>query len=293
MKLRVLLFAVAAVATAGATAFLVQGWLNQQRASMARNVKEPASKPASTSVLVARVSLPAGSFVKPEDLRWQTWPDGAIESSYVVEGRGDSAAFSGAVVRRGIVAGEPVTEARLVKPGDRGFLAAVLNPGSRAVSVAVTPSSAIAGLVFPGDRVDLILSHRAATTGDEAKPESVLASETVLENVRVIAIDQSTDDQKGKPFVPKTATLEVSPRQAEMVMVASELGKLSFSLRSLARADEGEIGGDSAVSDPDVAERGRTITHDAEVSRLIVESRRRLSGSVVHILHGSKAEEIK
>jgi len=295
MKVRVLVFAVVAVATAGATAYLVQGWLNHQRAEFARNAKAPA-KPAGTAILVARLALPAGTFVKPEDVRWQPWPEGALDASYVQQGKREPASFTGAVVRRGIVAGEPITDARVVKPGDRGFLAVVLSPGSRAVSVPVTVSSAISGLVFPGDRVDLILSHRSAEAGAHGKAESILASETVLENVRVIAMDQSTDDQKGKAAVaavPKTATLEVTPRQAEMVMVAAELGKLAFSLRSLAQPqpDEGDIGGDAAVPiDPDAATRGQTITHDVEVSRLIGESRK---AAVVHLLRGSKAEVVK
>jgi pilus assembly protein CpaB len=293
MKVRVLLFAAVAVAAAGATAYLVQGWLNHQRAEFARSAKAPAPKPAGTAILVAHHALPAGTFVKPEDVRWQPWPEGAIDASYVRQGQREPASFTGAVVRRGIVAGEPITDARVVKPGDRGFLAVVLSPGSRAVSVPVTASSAISGLVFPGDRVDLILSHRSAEAGAGRKTESILASETVLENVRVIAIDQSTDDQKGKgpvAAVPKTATLEVTPRQAEMVMVAAELGKLAFSLRSLALPEETDIGGDAPAVDPDAAARGQTITHDIDVSRLIGESRK---AAVVHLLRGSKAEVVK
>jgi pilus assembly protein CpaB len=289
MKVRVLLFAVAAIASAGATAYLVQGWLNHQRAEFARSAKAPAQKPASTAVLVARRALPAGTFVKPDDVRWQPWPEGSIDASYVQQGQRDPASFTGAVVRRGIVAGEPITEARVVKPGDRGFLAAVLNPGSRAVSVPVTVSSAISGLVFPGDRVDLILSHRSGEQSEGNKADTILASETVLTNVRVIAIDQSTDDQKSNRAIPKTATLEVTPRQAEMVMVAAELGKLAFSLRSLASPDEADIGGD-ALAEADGAARGQTITHDIDVSRLIVESRK---PAVVHLLRGSKAEVVK
>ena len=85
MKVRVLVFAVVAVATAGATAYLVQGWLNHQRAEFARNAKAPA-KPAGTAILVARLALPAGTFVKPEDVRWQPWPEGALDASYVQQG---------------------------------------------------------------------------------------------------------------------------------------------------------------------------------------------------------------
>lgn len=293
MNLRIILLATAAVATAGTTAFLVQGWLDHQRSQMAR-ASRPAEAPAANGVLVARKALPTGTFVKAEDLRWQPWPEGAIDPTYVLQGKREPQSFAGAVVRQSVVAGQPVTDARLVKPGDRGFLAAVLSPGTRAVAVAVNASSAIAGLVFPGDRVDLILSHRFEVPGEKSKREVRRASETVLTNVRVIAIDQSTDDQKAKPAVPKTATLEVTPRQAEIVAVAMELGKLSLSLRSLARIEDDTttIGAVKADDDTELAKRGRTLTRDSDVSRLIARSNRRLQ-HVVHLMRGSKAAEIE
>ncbi|HEX5500412.1 MAG TPA: Flp pilus assembly protein CpaB, partial [Thermomicrobiales bacterium] len=221
MKPRVLLLAIGALVTAGAAAYLAQGWLDHQRAAMAARVTRPAHPQPAAAVLVAAHALPAGSFVKPADLRWQPWPPGGIDSAYVRKGQRDLKSFVGAVARRGIAAGEPITDARLVKPGERGFLAAVLAPGLRAIAVPVNATSAIAGLVFPGDRVDLLLSHRFEVAGeDQNKRVTHSATETVLTNVRVLAIDQSTDDQKKKPDVPKTATIEVTPRQAEMVATA-------------------------------------------------------------------------
>ena len=291
MKPRALLLAVTALATAGAAAFLAQGWLDRQRESMMARLAKPTAQAAATAVLVARKTLSAGSFVKAEDLRWQPWPSGGLDPSYVIQGKRDAKSFAGAVVRRAIVAGEPVTDARVVKPGDRSFLAAVLTPGMRAIAVPVNAHSSIAGLVLPGDRVDLILSHRFDNGGETSKREMHTASETVLTNVRVIAIDQSTDDQKAKPAMPKTATLEVTPRQVELVTVAMDLGKLSLSLRSLAKPDDDQddAEADATADEPLVAARGNTLTRDSDVSRLIASRPDRRAQHVVHLMRGSKS----
>lgn len=295
MKPRVLLIAVAAIMTAGAAAYLTQGWLNRQRAAVMASAPKAAKPKPTVSILVAKKALPSGTFVKQADLRWQPWPQGALDPNYILEGKRDTKSFAGAVVRRGILAGEPITDARLVKPGDRGFLAAVLAPGLRAISVPVNATSAIAGLVFPGDRVDLLLSHRynVINPDDSNKRVTHVVTETVLTNVRVLAIDQSTDDQKKKPDVPKTATIEVTPRQAEMVTTAMDLGKLSLSLRSLARpgteSDDADRTTDNGAF-PVIAERGHTLTRDSDVSRVISPGvARKEEKQVVQLMRGSKS----
>jgi pilus assembly protein CpaB len=287
MNTRTLLLAVAAVATAGVTAFLIQGWMERQRAQMNAHTPVVAPKPEGHSVLVAKNNIGAGSFVKPGDLRWQVWPEGNLSPAYVVQGKRKESDFVGSVVRAAIVAGQPITDSSVVKAGERGFLAAVLTPGSRAVSVPVTATSAIAGLVFPGDRVDLILSHKFEVKNENEKDRQIrLASETVLTNVRILAIDQSTDDQnnKKKLGVPKTATIEVTPKQAEMVSVALNLGQLSLSLRSLAQ-DESEK---DPKKTPEGTRRGRTLTRDSEVSRVLGYGRKK---TAVVVLRGGDAEK--
>ena len=153
MSARALVFIVIALVMAGATAMIARNWLSSERAEFSAQAK-PAPLQVTKNVLVATVELPAGSFVKAEHVRWQSWPETALNDSYLIEGIAKPEDVVGSVVRRGIVAGEPVTSGRIVRPGDRGFLAAVLQPGMRAVSVAVNATSGIAGLVFPGDRVD-------------------------------------------------------------------------------------------------------------------------------------------
>lgn len=286
MNPRTVLLALAALVTAGLTAFLVQGWMERQRAQMASRAPAAAPQIEGMSVLVAKTDLGVGSFVQPGDLRWQVWPEGNLSPAYAVKGKRKEADFVGSVVRTGIVAGQPVTDRSVVKVGERGFLAAVLKPGMRAVAVPVTAASAIAGLVFPGDRVDLILTHKfEAETESQRKLRQ--ASETVLTNVRILAIDQTMDDQmeqgkKKSTSVPKTATVEVTPKQAEIVNVALTLGQLSLSLRSLAKIEQSKDG----KIEEQVVRRGRTRTRDSEVSGLVSGE-----GSGVTVLRGSESKK--
>jgi pilus assembly protein CpaB len=260
MKLRVIVLVVLALAVAFGTAQLARHWLAGQRAALAAAKK--AEKPAAF-VLVAVKDLPTGSFVQTEDLRWQAWPGQQVSESYLRKGKDKPEALAGAVVRLRIAAGEPVTVGRVIKPGDRGFLAAVLNPGMRAVSVPVTTTSGVAGLVFPGDRIDLILSHMVPDQSGRNLPPRA-ASETILSDIRVLAVDQTTNDQANKPVLAKTVTFEVTPKQAEAIEVAADLGKLSLSLRSLASDNVDDSV--AQVADANTV----SYTWDSDVSPLLV-----------------------
>ncbi|MFQ6017103.1 MAG: Flp pilus assembly protein CpaB [Kiloniellaceae bacterium] len=269
----VLLISTALLITVG-TGLVARSWLDSRRPP--ETVQSAPVAPA-TYVLVAESDIPTGSFIKDSHLRWQAWPDEPLPDSYLVKGRnGESDPngdpnLVGAVVRRGLAAGEPITKGRFIKPGDRGFLAAVLRPGYRAMAIQVNATSSIAGLIFPGDRVDLILTHTVVRAGTKRK-----ASETVLTNVRVLAIDQQVDDQTEEPKLGKNVTLELSPKQAEMLAVSNELGRLSLSLHSLAK-DQAELNrladSDDPLAEPDPT-RGKTHTWDTEVSRLLTGPRR-------------------
>ena len=172
----------------------------------------------------------------------------------------------------------------------RGFLAAVLEPGKRAVSVSVNPTTGISGFVFPGDRVDVILTHTIKEEdggggGNEGNQTIRRASETVLTDIRVIAVDQTTNDQSAQPVVAKNVTLEVTPKQAEILSLVSELGKLSLSLRSIVRQDDGGKTSRSTM----VAQR--TYTWDSDASLLLTPPHpRQTPGYSVNVLRGSKAE---
>ncbi|HYB10256.1 MAG TPA: Flp pilus assembly protein CpaB [Alphaproteobacteria bacterium] len=261
MKPRVFIFAALAIVIALGTAHVARNWLAEQRAALDAE-KKPAKE--APYVLVAAKDLPTGSFIRVEDLRWQPWPSDELSDNYLTKDNETPQALVGAVVRLRIAAGEPVTQGRFIKPGDRGFLAAVLEPGMRAVSVPVTATSGVAGLVFPGDRVDLILAH-ALKDDDNPNAMPRQASETVLTDVRVLAVDQTTNDQDNKPLLAKTITFEVTPKQVEVIDVAAELGKLSLSLRSLAHQGDNDF--DARLRGPSSVSH----TWDSDVSPLIAK----------------------
>ncbi len=277
-RIMVLLIAVIA---AGGTAMYARSWIERQQSTTVA-VAAPAPKEAVHEVLVADANLPAGIFVKPQHLRWQRWPTADVPDSYVLRGKRTDTDMVGAVVRSFIAAGEPITDGAVVKPGDRGFLAAVLNPGMRAVSVPINPTSSNSGLIFPGDRVDLILTQ-TLTSGDQ-DGGTRRVSETVLKNIRIIAMGIEVGDaaEPGKANErAKTATFEVTPQQAESVALLTELGKLSLSLRSLAADQEAE---------DVIPTRADSLTWDKDVSHVLKTGR--LSSRLL-VLRGSNTEDVQ
>lgn len=239
--MRRLLYLMLALFLAAASAAAVRMWTETQGKITASRTEQKEPEKEAKGVLVAAKELTTGSFVQPDSVRWQEWPDVATPETYYVRGQRGEDDIAGAVVRRPIAAGEPIADGNLVKPGERGFLAAVLDPGMRAISVAVDDTSSNAGLIFPGDRVDLILTQTIELPEGSG---SRRASETVLKDVRVIAMGQAltseaaAESSGGKRDTARTATLEVTPEHAERVALVSELGKLSLSLRSLAAGTE-------------------------------------------------------
>jgi len=307
MNVKSVILVFAALLFAGGTAFVASRLMGTHKP--VQQVQEQPGK----KVLVAKGNLPAGTFIKEDDASWQRWPDDGINDSYLVEGQADLNNVVGAVIRKGVVAGEPITEAKIARPGDRGFLAAVLTPGMRAIAIDVNEPSSVAGLVFPGDRVDVLLNMEFVVVymGPDGKEETSQikpqSSETVLENVRLLATDRNLNDIEGEPKKITTVTIEVTPKQAEMIKVAASMGHLALSLRGLGMPDgkapgptvasataestsffaqqaadtadgpeknkpKSKSNADSAEGDP-APERGDTYTFDTEVSRPLEELR--------------------
>jgi pilus assembly protein CpaB len=238
-------------------------------------------------VLVATRTLPVGTIIGADAFRYQPWPKDLIDNAYFIEGQQPSAQTAqGTVVRYPITAGQPITQGALIKPGDRGFLAAALAPGMRAVSISVSAQQGVAGFVFPGDRVDLLLTQ---TVNGGGSGDPLRATETIVRNLRVLATDQKADkttDSDGKTEVNtfSNVTVEATPKIAEKIAVAQSVGTLSLSLRSIAddRMElEREIaaGEVNAPADPkqekamllQIASRpidtGTTVTTGGDVSR--------------------------
>ncbi|MCM8557116.1 Flp pilus assembly protein CpaB [Sphingomicrobium sediminis] len=198
---------------------------------------EAAAVPTGPKVLVARKALPVGTLIDAEALTYQAWPEELVQNAYYTEEDADSdpSALIGTVVRSQITAGQPITRGSLVGPDDRGFLAAALGPGMRAITVPIEVTRGAAGFIFPGDRVDMILTQNVAAT-DDGPP--LQASETIIRNLRVLATDQRLDakDEEGKQVVTgfSMVTFEVTPKIAEKIQVSQNVGTLSLVLRSIA-----------------------------------------------------------
>lgn len=251
MDARKLILLVGALIVAAVTAFMARSLVMGSAAPAAGAAPVAATPENSTEVLVATRALPVGTILDAEAVKFVAWPKELIEGAYFLKGEADATKLQGTVVRFAIPAGQPVTQGALVKPGDRGFLAAALGPGMRAVTVPVSAQSAVAGFVFPGDRIDLILTQTVDGGGDGPP---LKASETVLRNLRVLATDQRTDrqtDDKGNTVVDtySTVTVEATPKIAEKIAVAQTVGSLSLSLRSIAD-NQGDL--EQAIADGEI-----------------------------------------
>ena len=219
---------------AGGIAALLAG--RSQKPPPVKHVAAPTV--SSVDVLVAKSDIPVGQTVSPGDVQWQAWPASAKTGNFIHKSSRPNAIekLSGMIARAPFVAGEPIREAKLVDAKGSGFMAAILPKGMRAVSTQISPETGAGGFILPNDHVDVILTRR-----DAGKSAGEQGSETILSNVRVLAIDQNVQEKSGKKVVVgKTATLELAPNQAEKLALAQHLGTLSLALRSItdARRDE-------------------------------------------------------
>lgn len=234
MDVKKLALLIGALVIAAVTAVMAK---NMFSGASAPQAQARAVTPEGPQVLVATRALPVGTIIDAEAFRFQPWPEGLVQDAYFVRGQQgvDPNSLIGTVVRNEISAGQPVTRGALIRPGERGFLAAALGPGMRAVTVPVSATSGVAGFIFPGDRVDIVLTHEVTGGGDG---EPLRVSETIIRNIRVLAVDQriTARDAEGNQVAQNTSTvtLEATPKMAEKIAVAQSIGQLSLSLRSLA-----------------------------------------------------------
>ena len=270
--LRVMIVLVAAVAAIGLAVLFQRMMGAKAPPPVAQTVAAaPADKPM-TQVLVAKHDLAIGARLTAADVAWQAWPSDAINAAFITNGAaapaptkatakaakavGDVAgdmiggvtpekAVEGAIVRDPILSGEPITPRKIVRGGEGGYLSVVLSPGKRAMSVPVTSETAVGGFVLPGDRVDVLQTREAQSMGEsEGAPVKNVVAETILQNVRVLALDQTTAAEKdAKTIVAATATLEVGPIEAEALAKAKAAGPVTLALRAYT-----DLGGPSGVA---------------------------------------------
>jgi pilus assembly protein CpaB len=200
---------------------------------------EPAKAPVVTletvEVLVAKINLSRGDVIAANQIGWQVWPKASANGSFIVKsGRPDAISqFTGAIVRVPLVAGQPIFDPMVVVAKGSGFLAAVLPKGMRAVAMDIAADNAAGGFILPEDHVDILLT-RHDKAAEKATGNEKIVTDTILRNVRVLAVDQAVEQKSGqKVVVGRTATVELTPQQAETLAMSRQLGTLSLALRSL------------------------------------------------------------
>ena len=220
-----------------------------------RHESAPAPAPpplATVDVLVAKTDLSRGQVIGDGDIGWQIWPADAANPTFIRKSERPDAIneFTGAIVRISITSGQPLWDPAVVFTKGSGFMAAILPKGMRAVAMDVSAESGAGGFILPDDHVDILLTRRDKTSEKVTGVEKYV-TESILRNVRVLAIDQSVEEKNGqKVVVGHTATLEVTPDQAETLALSRQLGSLSLALRSLVDSPSSTPEGDGdAVND--------------------------------------------
>lgn len=234
MNMTRILILVAALGAAVMAAILMRGMVGGgQQAEAAPNMQV-------TEIMVAAHAIEVGTKVTAADFKWQGWPKTALDANFITKEAQPQAledTAQGSVARMPLVEGEPVTAQKVIKADGAGFLAAVLTQGKRAIAVKLSAEHGAGGFILPNDRVDVIMTRKLGVDVDGVPKYK---AGTVLHNVRVLAVDQTSQEEGGdsKSIVGKTATLELTPQQAEIVSLAEAMGDLSLSLRSLSNSDK-------------------------------------------------------
>jgi pilus assembly protein CpaB len=240
-------------------------------------------------VAVASKVLKVGDAVTEDNFKWQEWPKDAVFTGAIVrEDKKKVSELATGKIRRDMNSGEPLLKAALSAAGKGNILAAAMEPGMRAMAIKVSAESMVGGFISPGDRVDVILTSQVKLSGDERDEAAMKidrhASQTVLENVNVLAIDQNSKKEDDKAKVGRTVTLEVDAHGAEKLALASEMGDLSLVLRAL---------GDNTLSD----KTKKQFTTDVQVSSVLQELGRIKKNSggksdIVRVYNGQNIENV-
>lgn len=230
---------VLALVAAGAAAFLARGLVSS---GDSKQVAPKVVEAPTSEILVASDNIETGGRLTASNMQWQKWPDSAMNPVFITKEKRSQAlqSLDGAIARLPIVKGEPIVPDRLVWTKGKGLMSALLEPGMRAVAIRISPETSAGGFILPNDRVDVVLTGRSSGGSRNA-----VTAETIMRNVRILAIDQRFNEKEGgQVAMGKTATLELTPAQAELIAMAQEEGKLMLSLRGI--GDKEIAGGDAA-----------------------------------------------
>ncbi|MEM8569604.1 MAG: Flp pilus assembly protein CpaB [Pseudomonadota bacterium] len=306
MRILLFLFAVLIVA-AGAGAYLFLQQPPPAPVQVAAPVERAPKPPKKVEVYAPVHPVAAGTIITEQVLRRLTFEPDVVSDEMVLADEEGAEFLLGGVARQSLAEGLPIARSSIIHPGDRGFLAAVLPPGMRAISIEISEVAGLSGLVLPGDHVDIILTY-SIVEWEEDRQRDIFASETVVRDLRVLALDQRVQavrqefDENGIPLPPpvaSTATLQVTPRQAEMLTLASELGTLSLVLNSAqdGLSPSGATSGFDSIMEslsrsgpndvkraaPTALQVGRGLTMDSDVTRLRAASR-------IQVVRGTSAK---
>ena len=200
-------------------------------------------------VLVAAQDLPAGTLLRDIDMGWAILEESASAESLVIRSETAEATLRGAYLKRDVKNGATIADDDLIRAKEQGFIIAALAPGMRAVSVGVSQLSGVSGYISPGDRVDMLLTHTVTDQTADPVLNPRQFTETILRNIRLLAIEQTVNNSTGKPVLGQTATVEVSPEDAEKLALAANMGSLSLALRSVPSLDVAETESNTWTSD--------------------------------------------
>ncbi|MEO0983079.1 MAG: Flp pilus assembly protein CpaB [Pseudomonadota bacterium] len=234
--MRLIILAVAAIAAVLA-GYMVFNLSNQPTPEPMVQAPVEVIETPTSGVLVARLDLPVGTLITPDDLDWAPWPDDALNPNFIVEEDQPEAMeeATGWVVRTQIYENEPVIRQKVVAKGETGYMAALVKPGKRAIAVEISAETASSGFILPDDRVDVILSFEVEVDVDEGATEEQTITMTVIENARVLSIDQqlTVDPDTGQTAIlGSTALLELEPGDTELLAHSESIGTISLALRS-------------------------------------------------------------
>ena len=263
-KKRIAILALALFAALGA-AFMAKKMLNGKN-QVAQKSAEPQIEVV--QVLVAADEIHAGQVIEEGAVKWQKWPKSALSSKYISDDVSPDGVeeATGSTARATFTKGEPIIQSKLVKAGGSGYMSAILPAGMRAVSIKISPETGAGGFILPNDRVDVVLTKSENGRGSRGQN---FTNDTILSNVRVLAIDQSDPqkDDEGKVVIGKTATLELTQPHAELLALAESLGELTLSLRSIQDFKMSGQGGQGPVANADFNQVGTSQKGTVKVLR--------------------------
>ncbi len=292
--MRIVILILASLTVAGGTGYYV---LQSMQPPQQATASAEAPAPRTTDVFVPAAELAAGTILSRDRLGRMALAPAAVTDEMFVADDAGADALEGSVARQVLPKGVPITKTAIVQPGERGFLAAVLQKGERAISIPVGEVTGVSGLILPGDRVDIILTY-SVDGGTIDAERDIRASETVMTNLRVLALDQRLSQKRvapdGSPItdappIARTATLAVTPQEAEMITLATTLGDLSLVLNSVHDGGDPELAGEAAVAEAELAPGmtrilERLAASGAEATRPLVPRAMTLDSDVTSLL---------